>query len=120
MEAQTFEYRGYKIVVTEAPPFWEAAIHPSHPSLPKVDWTHAPIRGHNEKVVEGEAQRRINSAQPWNERAGMRTADVCSRENEPVTRRPSGHGGWARCRSPWTSRGCLSCSRRTTVESNEA
>ena len=49
MEAQTFEYRGYKIVVTQAPPFWEAAIHPSHPSLPQVDWTHAPIRGHNEK-----------------------------------------------------------------------
>jgi hypothetical protein len=62
MEAQTFEYRGYKIVITQAPPFWEAAIHPSHPSLPKVDWTHAPIRGHNEKVVEGEAQRRINEA----------------------------------------------------------
>ena len=55
MEAQTFEYPGYKIVVTQAPPFWEAAIHPSHPSLPKVDWTHAPIRGHNERGVEGEA-----------------------------------------------------------------
>jgi hypothetical protein len=62
IEAPTFEYRGYRIVVTQAPPFWEAAIHPSDPSLPKVDWTSTPIRAVNEKVAEGEAQRRINEA----------------------------------------------------------
>jgi len=60
MQTQTFEYRGYRIVVTNVPPFWEAAIHPSDPGLPKVDWTSAPIRAHNEQVAEGEAQRRIN------------------------------------------------------------
>jgi hypothetical protein len=60
--SQTFEYRGHNIVVTQAPPFWEAAIYPSDPSLPVVDWTSAPIRAVNEKVAEGESQRRIDEA----------------------------------------------------------
>jgi hypothetical protein len=62
VETQTFEYRGYKIVVTHSPPFWEAAIYPSHRHLPVVDCTSSPIRAVNERVAEGEAQRRINEA----------------------------------------------------------
>jgi hypothetical protein len=62
METQSFEYRGYRIVVTYVSPFWQAVIHPKHHNLPTIDCTSAPIRAVNEKVAEGEAQRRINEA----------------------------------------------------------
>ena len=62
METQSFEYRGYRIVVTHVSPFWQAAIHPTHRNLPTIDCTSAPIRAVDEKVAEGEAQRRINEA----------------------------------------------------------
>ena len=45
METQSFEYRGYRIVVTHVSPFWQAAIHPIHRNLPTIDCTSAPRSG---------------------------------------------------------------------------
>jgi len=44
METHNYKYRGYEIQVTHTPPFWQAAVYPTEPSLPKIDWTLEPIR----------------------------------------------------------------------------
>ena len=47
METRNYKYRGYKIQVTHTPPFWQAAVYPIEPRLPKIDWTLEPIRAVN-------------------------------------------------------------------------
>jgi hypothetical protein len=62
MEKQTYKYRSYEIQVTRTPPFWQAAIYPTKPSLPTVDWSIQPIRAVSARAAEREARRRIKEA----------------------------------------------------------
>jgi hypothetical protein len=38
---------GYEIQIIHTSPFWQAAIYPINPNLPKIDWTGDPIRAAN-------------------------------------------------------------------------
>ena len=51
METQNYKYRGYEIQITHTSPFWQAAIYPINPNLPKIDWTRDPIRVANVRVA---------------------------------------------------------------------
>jgi hypothetical protein len=61
MKTQTYKYRGYEIQVTHTPPIWQAAIYPTEPKMPAVDWTLEPIRAANFRAAEIMAQRRIDA-----------------------------------------------------------
>jgi hypothetical protein len=69
METRNYKYRGYETQVTHTPPFWQAAVYPIEPSLPKIDWTLEPIRAANVREAETLAKYRIDEAL-----AGSRTS----------------------------------------------
>jgi hypothetical protein len=43
MDTQEFYHRDYKIQLTHNPPVWQAAIYPTRPKQPSIDWTNRPI-----------------------------------------------------------------------------
>lgn len=62
METHNYKYRGYEIQVTHTPPFWQAAVYPIEPRLPKIDLTLEPIRAANVRETETLAKDRIDQA----------------------------------------------------------
>jgi hypothetical protein len=40
----SYDHRDYEIVVSQTPPYSQAAIYPTEPNLPPVDWQLVPIR----------------------------------------------------------------------------
>lgn len=55
-------HRGYEIEVTNLGWTFQAAIHPTDPPLPKVDWEGKPINTGNIQTALIEARNRINAA----------------------------------------------------------
>jgi hypothetical protein len=62
METQNYKYRSYEIQITHTSPFWQAAIYPINPNLPKIDWTRDPIRAANVRAAEELAKSRNDEA----------------------------------------------------------
>jgi hypothetical protein len=59
-EAPESGYRGYEIQITSKPPGWQAAIYPTRPNLPKIDWELEPINEMTEAAAREKAWRRID------------------------------------------------------------
>jgi hypothetical protein len=60
IETHSYSYRDYEIVVAHTPPYFQAAIYPTNPHLPAVDWETAPIRAANVMGAVELAKQRIN------------------------------------------------------------
>ena len=58
----SYDHRDYEIVVSQTPPYSQAAIYPTEPNLRPVDWQLVPIRASNVKGALDLAMRRINEA----------------------------------------------------------
>jgi hypothetical protein len=71
VQTHSYEHRGYEIVVTHTPPFFQAAIYPGNPNLPKIDWAAVPIRAANVMGAVALAKERINEvlAKPTDDQA---------------------------------------------------
>jgi len=61
-EVAEMTHRGYEIVVTNKPPGWQAAIYPTRPNIPKVDWESEPINEMTETAAREKARSRIDEA----------------------------------------------------------
>lgn len=53
-------YRGYEIIITEKPPGWQAAIYPTQPNMPKINWESEPINEMTEAAARAKARLRID------------------------------------------------------------
>ena len=60
IESQTYDYKGYRIVVMNKQPIFQAAIYPILMSLPLVNWTRPPIEAPNVRAAELLARQRID------------------------------------------------------------
>lgn len=60
IETHSYHHRDYEIVVTHTPPFFQAAIYPTNPNLPLIDWETSPIRAANVMGAVELAKQRIN------------------------------------------------------------
>ena len=72
----SYDHRDYEIVVSQTPPYSQAAIYPTEPNLPPVDWQLVPIRAANVKGALDLAKRRINEA--YTRRANQTAASKAS------------------------------------------
>jgi hypothetical protein len=60
VETHSYNYRDYEIVVTHTPPYFQAAIYPTKPTLQTIDWELKPIRAANMQGAVELAKQRIN------------------------------------------------------------
>lgn len=61
MRTESHTHRGYEIQITLHPPTWQAAIYPSRPHLPQIDWTDKPIWAAGVQSALTEAKSRIDA-----------------------------------------------------------
>jgi hypothetical protein len=62
VETHSYLHREYEIVVSHTPPFFQAAIYPTNPQLPRIDWETAPMRAAHAMGALYLAKERINEA----------------------------------------------------------
>jgi hypothetical protein len=60
IDTHSYKHRDYEIVVTHTPPYFQAAIYPTNPHLPHVNWETPPIRAANVMGAVELAKERIN------------------------------------------------------------
>lgn len=58
--AEIHKYLGYEVAIIRVPPFWQAAIFATQPTLPEIDWAIEPMRAGTPKAAFDLAIARIN------------------------------------------------------------